>query len=508
MSFPSGNHFDWFGSADCDWFDEQIALVLSSIWSVRRYRGPSFADRNLKYRDLCLHLLSALYQAYYSESPTRRSSSAAVSVRKDKPYYSKSNLLSNPYDYSYRTLESVFNGLRNTRLIRVNQGKQGSHVTRIFPSKTLVAHFETLGMRWVEQVPRPRGGLVVGSKSDRVWDYEKHKPIKLKSPLWVNDSPVFQSMREDLYRINSEIVRHSYTLDVDDTQLAHLICRLTAKDHTFDSPLPEKLPPMPFNLYQVQLRRILNPLEENDLDGGGRFYGGWWQQIPSKQRRLIRIDGALTVEADYSSIHPRILYAWANTPFPQGDFYDLGLPDWKGKDIDKNRRDIVKRYVNAVINARGRYRLSKADETTLGISSSDLKELLYTKHTPIKEFFNSGAGLKAQRADSNIANDVMLGMAEIGEVALPVHDSFIVRESMAGYLKELMRKAFKKHVKGAEIGIDEDIIGYPKYFYHSDDEMRQVLADDKKEGGGVVDGSDVDLKELLISPSWIQKFGT
>lgn len=507
MSFPAGSHFDWYASLDCDWFDDQIGSVLSAIWSSRSARGSGSGDRNFEYRKLCLHLLSALYQAYFSESPSRRSINVAVSVSRDKSYYLKTNPLSSPYGYSWRTFDSVFKGLRDARLIRVKHGKQGHYVTRISPSKNLVDHFEYLGMRWVEQSPRPCRSLLVGSRSDRVWDYEEHKPIKLKYPVWVGDSPEYKAMRDDLYRINSEIVRHSYTLDVDETQLAHLICRMTDKHHTFDSPLPDKLPPIPFNLYHVQLRRILNPLRGDDLDGGGRFYGPWWQQIPSKQRRLIRIDGALTVEADYSSIHPRILYAWANMAFPKGDFYDLGLPDWKGKDKDKTRRDIVKRYVNAVINARGRYRLSKADEATLGVTSSGLKELLYKKHSPIKEFFNSGAGLKAQRTDSNIANDVMLRMAEIGEVALPVHDSFIVRVSMAGYLQELMREAFKKHVKGAEIGIDEDIIGYPKYFYHSDDEMRKVLVDHEKEGGGAVDGSDVDLKELLISPSWIQKFG-
>jgi len=506
MSFPPGSHFDWYSCTECSWFDPLIDSVVEEIWAGRSTRGTNAAARNSKYRSLSLHFLFSLYQAYHGVSPSHRTKNVCVSVRKDKGYYASSNLEGNPYGYSYKTLKSVFDAMKATKLIRVRNGRQGRYVTRMYPSASLARYFDELGCRWVEQTPRPSGSLLIGSQNQRNWDYEKRQPTKIKTPIWVDDSAAHEAMRKDLFRINSEIVRHSYTLNIDDTQLAHLICRMTNKEHQFEDPLPPELPAMPFNLFNVQLRRILNPLAEGDLKGGGRFYGGWWQQIPSKQRRLILIDGKLTVEADFSSIHPRILYAEVGVPFPEGDFYDLGLPDWKGKEQDKVRRGAIKRYVNAFINGK-RYRLSKDDEGILGVTPKELKELLYTKHAPIKDYFNSGAGLRAQRIDSNIANDVMLAFAEIGEVVLPVHDSFIVRVGLAAHLKEDMREAFRKHVKGAEIGIDEDIIGYPEYFYHTDEEMRAVLHEHAKEGGGVVSGGEIELEKLLRPLSWIQKFG-
>jgi len=43
-------------------------------------------------------------------------------------------------------------------------------------------------------------------------------------------------------------------------------------------------------------------------DHGGRFYGGWWQNIESELRGRLRIDGDITVERDYSGIHIMLLY--------------------------------------------------------------------------------------------------------------------------------------------------------------------------------------------------------
>ena len=94
-------------------------------------------------------------------------------------------------------------------------------------------------------------------------------------------------------------------------------------------------------------RTVYRVFNNSTFDDGGRFYGPWWQSIPSKLRSLITINGKDTVELDYSSIHPRMLYAYLRIECPD-DPYDVGL--------DPKHRDIVKKPFNTLINARGQIR--------------------------------------------------------------------------------------------------------------------------------------------------------
>ena len=59
-----------------------------------------------------------------------------------------------------------------------------------------------------------------------------------------------------------------------------------------------------------------------DFQHGGRFYGGWWQNAKSKDRKYLRINGQPTVELDYSQLHPRLTYRMAGKPLT-GDAYDI-----------------------------------------------------------------------------------------------------------------------------------------------------------------------------------------
>ena len=57
---------------------------------------------------------------------------------------------------------------------------------------------------------------------------------------------------------------------------------------------------------RVRLHRVFN---NGSFEQGGRFYGGWWQAIPSRYRRYITINEYATREFDYSNLHAAMLYA-------------------------------------------------------------------------------------------------------------------------------------------------------------------------------------------------------
>ena len=160
------------------------------------------------------------------------------------------------------------------------------------------------------------------------------------------------------------------------------------------------------------------------LKMGGRFYGGWWQSIPSRLRPFITINGKETVELDYSSMHPRMLYAHIGMQCPD-DPYDVGLnPKYK---------DLIKKAFNALINARGRIEQFNNpedgpvfDEDEIGMSWNEFLKHIKSYHPKLKGLFGTGIGLKFQRTDSDIAEATMLHFARQNIPVLPVHDSFIM----------------------------------------------------------------------------------
>lgn len=183
------------------------------------------------------------------------------------------------------------------------------------------------------------------------------------------------------------------------------------------------------------LRRIFS---NGDFEQGGRFYGGWWQGIPSKYRRHIHIDGKDTVEIDYSSMHPIILYESLGISYPELP-YDIGL--------DQVDRDHIKTAFNALLNAKGKPPKCPKDfnQEQQDITWAKLLVTVKEKHKPIQDQFETGVGLKLQRIDADIASKVMLHFVERSYPCLPVHDSFIVHHALADELQEVMEEEFYKH---------------------------------------------------------------
>ena len=187
-----------------------------------------------------------------------------------------------------------------------------------------------------------------------------------------------------------------------------------------------------------RLHRIFN---QSNFEFGGRFYGGWWQNIPSEYRADITINGAPTVEIDYPRLHPSLLYAICGHSM-MGDPYDI-------PDIE---RRLVKRAFNTLVNADTRIGAIRAIARKIGgkgafAKAADLVSQIQAKHAPVAHNFGSGAGRRLMRRDSDMTEYLLLCLLKRGIVALPVHDSYIVEESAKGALLEAMAKALEKCIK-------------------------------------------------------------
>lgn len=171
---------------------------------------------------------------------------------------------------------------------------------------------------------------------------------------------------------------------------------------------------------------------------GGRFYGPWWQTARKADRQHIALQGEPTVEHDYEQLHPRLIYALAGKRL-DGDAYTLNGWD----------RSLTKRAFNILLNAETYEASQRALANHIGGkgalgNAARLIETVKARHTPIAQYFHTGVGLKLQRKDSDVAEQVMLDLLDDGIVALPIHDSFVVQARYADHLRTVMDRALFK----------------------------------------------------------------
>ena len=98
--------------------------------------------------------------------------------------------------------------------------------------------------------------------------------------------------------------------------------------------------------HRKDYRRIFN----GDLEHGGRWYGVWWQGVPSALRRHLTIDCKPTVELDFAACQLRLMFGLLALPDPLNG----AIRNAAGSDlyaIEGVARDDVKSAVLIMINA-------------------------------------------------------------------------------------------------------------------------------------------------------------
>lgn len=186
---------------------------------------------------------------------------------------------------------------------------------------------------------------------------------------------------------------------------------------------------------KLHKRRLYRIFHDEQLRTGGRFYGGWWQEIPSQFRRSIVMDGKATVECDFSNMNPSLLYARVGLPCP---------PDAYAPIAGDQHRKLFKKAFNAMLNAPPEMDQPPRDLnlSSLNMSWREVVERVKTFHEPIAHFFFKSAGMWLMREDSELAESVMLKFDEMGYACLPVHDSFILHHGLEEDLLHTMTSVF------------------------------------------------------------------
>jgi hypothetical protein len=173
---------------------------------------------------------------------------------------------------------------------------------------------------------------------------------------------------------------------------------------------------------------VVRIFSRNSFDLHGRYYGGWWQNLPKARRGELLINGEVLVEPDFAWLHPTLLYAMAGEVIAHDPYTTGYWPRQAGKlafNIAVNARTI-----QAAIGALLAKRSETGDdgEPVWRYGPSETARILddiREANKPIAHLFGSDAGVRLMRIDSDMATSVMEGCRKAGVPCLPVHDSFL-----------------------------------------------------------------------------------
>lgn len=205
------------------------------------------------------------------------------------------------------------------------------------------------------------------------------------------------------------------------------------------------------------VRRIFNNSSWRD---GGRFHGGWWQQIPGKIRRTIHLNDGKEgcSEVDYSGLHIVLLYGMEDIDYWKED----GEDPYKlaGYEESERLRQLLKIVLLIAINAKDKATAVNAIKKeinfnnheygwskSVGIDIEELIDAFASRHQRIAKYLFSGQGIKLQHIDSRIAEKVIEHFTAKDIPVLCVHDSFLIDPLHENELITLMVKSFKEIVR-------------------------------------------------------------
>jgi hypothetical protein len=274
------------------------------------------------------------------------------------------------------------------------------------------------------------------------------KPPKATNPTKpiLNDvqEAEIQRIENDLNLYNSKLSNTFLDLCVSEEEESQINERMARKVRDTGKDSPSRL-----WLEKKFIHRVFN---NNSIELGGRHYGGWWQTVPSEWRQRIVIDGEKTIEIDYGQQHFRMLYQFEGSPkaTTSSDLYHID-------GIDPKHRDDNKSVYTALLNASSRNQVVRliGEKRRKGIwyvdglpdgikNATDLLKVLESQHPEIESYFYSGVGLSLQNTDSKIMHKVIMRLlVEYNVVALPIHDSAVVKSKYKNILKNMMEEVYR-----------------------------------------------------------------
>lgn len=398
-------------------FEPIVTKLKTEIEALEQRTRTRSEEPSKAFTSAVRHFVVEAWKGYKSVPPQESS------IHLGRSHYSHTTRYADK-SLTYRQVKAAYNGLVGLGYIRrTHKGyydpvKLQGKLTQYVATQKLIDLLDNL---------KGSPAIAIGTDLEAETILLRTKNEKRKLLVDYPDTPQTLKHRANLKEINACLSRHWLDLHVLDSEYDILAARITADTQK-----------QPIDFSKRTLVRIFS---DPSFKHGGRFYRGWWQNIPSEYRKYLTIDTKPTVELDYSQLNPNILYALAGKELGSVDAYDRVL--------NGNHRKLVKQAFNAMVQAKSglKSKPETLDLSGTGLEWKDLRQAVLDAHQPISDYFFKGIGNKLQYEDSCIAETVMLHFVKSDIPVYPVHDSFIMHHGYEDELKEQMNVAFQTRFK-------------------------------------------------------------
>lgn len=388
MSLKEAKLFQIHRKSDYPPMADQLKAAFNQLIELRKLKGQQTRKASRVRRTMDAIILDVWIAANYCESPWR-------AVSRNKSDYQKGTRyrkLFFKYDLFIGVLDDLIELGYIEQKIGFHDRRSGiGYQTRIkLTDKAL--NFLDFDIKQIERNPEVPDDETIIKKdaSGHLLDYV--------------DDRFTNEMREDVRQYNNMVS--------------------TAEINTNDIELKFRFDPT-----NVLLHRVFNG---EDWDGGGRFYGQW-QQLPKEDRLKLKLDGESVVELDFVALHPAIAYSL------QG--FELAFDPYLIEGCE--RKDVKKAFL-CLFNCESRKQAINTIRSEFHVKgAASLLHRIEEEHGLIADFFyNPPFGLMLMNIDSWICEKVLKKLMKQDILALPIHDSFIVKKSYEEELRRAMSDSF------------------------------------------------------------------
>lgn len=394
-----------------------------------------------KKKSALLVVLAELYKTYKIDT------SRYLGVSLDNNAYLQSERYNNS-GFGVRPLRTVVYALFENNYIELVDGfydrrTQTGRTSRIRALNNLIERIETHNNEGGKFIIPPHQIYISKDAETIVLKNAEKKKTEY------GDTPETNRMRKDLKKYN-ELLSNKF-IDID-------LRRYSVDDG-------ENL------IIDTTMKWVYRSFNNESFDDGGRFYGGWWQNIKKELRARIVMDETCkpTIEIDYKAIHIIILYALAGIdyfaeygqaadPYTTVEMQQIENESEKRKWRAFYKKVLlisvsVKSETGAVIAVTDEIDKHIGDGTYPDIDRGHIEDAINVfkaLHEPISQFFNTGMGVKLQKMDSMIAEKIIQHFVKEDLPLLCMHDSFICTTRDENHLRDMIDKAYRETIM--EIG--------------------------------------------------------